>query len=199
MINRLKTAPTEEPVTAAEIRMQARMDLDETAENDLIDDDISAAREMLEHRLGRAIMPQTREVILSEFPANCRIRLDFPNIIAIVSVKYIDADTANETTLPSNKYTLSNWKQNSAGELVVARDSLFPATLQIDNAVVVEYTCGYADAASVPKSIKKWIKMACATWISHREAVLESSRGDVKQLPNDFFNSLVDRYKVWHL
>lgn len=192
MTTRLITAPTSEPVTLAEAKVQCHVDGND--EDALINALISGAREQCEHILGRSIMPQTWEKTLDDFPLSDGIELLNPSIISITSIKYIDAITANETTLASDQYSLD--KDSEPGWVMPAYGVVWPATLPVSNAVRVRYVAGYADAASVPVSIKNWIKLAVATWYRTREAGVEVG---ITTLPHDFFSGLLDRHRIWRL
>lgn len=190
MTTRLITPPTTEPVTLAEAKLHCKVD--DAADDALISALITAAREQCEHILGRAIVPQTWELTLDAFPVDGDIELLHPPIIGITSIKYIDASTANETTLES--YSLD--KDSEPGWLMPALGASWPATLAGANAVRIRYTAGYADAASVPASIKAWLLLAIGVWHKNREAMADNT---VAQLPHDFFAGLLDRYRIWRL
>ncbi|HEY9211089.1 MAG TPA: head-tail connector protein [Methylotenera sp.] len=192
MITRLITPPATEPITVAEAKLHLRVD--DAADDALIQALITGAREQCEHILGRSIMPQTWDLVLDSFPADGDIELLNPTIISITSVKYIDALTANEVTLAVNQYALD--KDNEPGRLMPAPGITWPETLDVANAVRIRYTAGYADAASVPASIKNWIKLAVGVWYRNREAGVEAA---ITTLPHDFFSGLLDRYRIWRL
>lgn len=186
MTTRLITAPTTEPVTLAEAKLDLRID---TADEDIaIISFITAAREQCEHILGRSIMPQTWEKVLDDFPSdNGAIELLNPQIISITSIKYIDADTLSEVVMASNQYSLD--KDSEPGWVMPAYYILWPRTLDTANAVRVRYVAGYADAASVPASIKNWILLA----------VREMHDNCCSDVPNNFMGGLLDRYRIWRL
>lgn len=203
MTTRLITAPTTEPVTLAEVKLHLHVDGND--EDTLINALISGAREQCEHILGRSIMPQTWEKTLDDFPLNDGIELLNPSIISVTSIKYFDelialdpefpdVLTPHEATLASNKYVLD--KDSEPGWVMPAYGVVWPATLPVSNAVRVRYVAGYADAASVPTSIKNWIKLAVSTWFKTREAGVESS---ITTLPHDFFAGMLDRHRIWRL
>jgi len=192
MTTRLITAPTTEPVTLAEAKLHLRVDV--SAEDTLITAFITAAREQCEHILGRSIMPQTWENVLDSFPLYEDIELLHPNILSVTSIKYIDALTANETTLAANQYVLD--KDSMPGWVMPASGVTWPDTLSVANSVRVVYQAGYADAASVPASIKHWILLVIGTWYKNREGLTENSSA---KLPHNFYMALLDRYRIWRL
>lgn len=192
MTTRLITGPVTEPITLAEAKLHLRVD--DNAEDTLIQGFITAAREQCEHILQRSIMSQTWELVLDTFPADGDIELFNPPIISITSVKYIDANTGLEVTLASNQYALD--KDNEPGWLMPASGITWPATYDAANALRVRYMAGYADAASVPSSIKSWILLAIGVWYKNREAMVENTN---MSLPRDFYDGLLDRYRIYRL
>lgn len=180
----LITEPASEPVTLAEVKLQCR--IDGTDDDALITSLITSARQSCEHMLGRSLMTQTWEVVLDAFP-DTDIELPNPPAIAITSIKYIDAITANEVTLATNQYSLD--KDSEPAWVMPAYGVEWPSTLGVANAVRVRYTAGYA---VVPEAIKNWIKLAV------KELYDGCATGEQRSL-NNFMPGLLDRYKVWGL
>lgn len=191
MTNKLITPPSEEPINLTQAKTHLRVT--DTTQDALIGTLISAAREHLEHQLQRAIMLQTREVVLDAFPADADIELEYPNIVGITHVKYLDAVTGLEVTLNASQYYLDAEKQNDSGWLLTAQGVQWPSTLDVANAVRVRYTCGYEDVASVPSAIKSWLLLAIEQLFDRCQA------GESATLTPDFASGLVDRYRVWRL
>ena len=98
MALKLITAPTVEPVTLAEAKLQCREDGNE---NDArITGMISGARHLAEQKTGRAMAPQTWELSADCFPAE--FTLPMPPVVAVTSVKYTDEAGAEQTIDPAN-------------------------------------------------------------------------------------------------
>ena len=191
MTNKLITQPTTEPITLAEAKVQLRVT--DNVQDALIGTIISAAREHLEHVLQRAVMPQTREVVLDAFPRDADIELRYPKVLAVESVKYLDAVTGLEVTLAAPNYSLDNERDNDSAWLLTAQGVTWPVTLAVANAVRVRYTCGYADAASVPAAIKMWLLLAIEHLFDRCQA------GGSMTVPENFAAGIIDRYRVWGL
>jgi uncharacterized phiE125 gp8 family phage protein len=68
MTTRIITQPSIEPVTLAEAKLHLKEDLVSVDNDARISALISAARQAVEHSMGRAIMLQTLETTLDEFP-----------------------------------------------------------------------------------------------------------------------------------
>lgn len=154
------TQPVAEPVTVAQVRLACRLDITgdvtyDTAVDDELKLQISAARELATTHTQASIMPMTWELSLDAFPTDSDIELLYPRIISITSVKYISALTGLEVTLAANQYYVDS--QRYCAWLLPAAGVVWPATADVANAVKVRYVAGFADAASVPAKVKQWV------------------------------------------
>lgn len=182
------TAPAAEPISLAEAKLQCRVD--GSADDALLGILITAAREQAENELGRALITQTRELVLDEFPDACVLR--GAPVQSVASVKYLDTAGVEQTLNPAD--TLLD-KDSSPGYLVPAYGKAWPVTYAVPNAVRVRFVCGYGDAGSdVPESIRHWMLIAIATWYAHRESI---QAGQVVGLPDRFWHRLLDPYRIY--
>lgn len=165
MGTRLITAPSTTPVTLAECKAQANVS--DTSMDSVIPAFIEAAVQEAELETGRALMTQTWERTFDAFPD--AIVLWRPPVQSVTSVKYYDPTNVLQT-LNSGVYTLDN--DSEPAWLLPSWGNSWPATLPVANAVRVRYVCGYADAASVPASIKQWIKMRVCSFIDESRSTI---------------------------
>lgn len=122
--------------------------------------------------LGRALGPQTLELRTRCFGA-AGLRLLYPPVIDIVSVKYLDGDGA-EQTLDAGTYELLG------ADLVPAWDQSWPSIGGHAEAVRVRYRAGYAAApppadplvAAVPATVKAAILLMVGDMFANRETVV---------------------------
>lgn len=188
----LITAPAAEPISLAEAKLHARVET--TDDDDLISALIAAAREEAEHKTGRALITQTRDLVLDAFPA-AEIDLRLPDVQAISSVKYIDPDGV-EQTLAASAYSLD--ADSTPCWLLPAYGTDWPTTLDTANAVRVRFTAGFgATGADVPEPIRAWIKVRMASLYAQREAHVGGI--SVADMPGRFIDGLLDRYNVWRV
>ena len=185
---KLITAPTVEPITVAEAKLNLRVT------GSALDGDltrwIGEAREAVEHITGRALLLQTWEKALDGFPTN-EIELPRPPVIGIASVKYIDPAGA-EQTLAANRYTLDNSNGYTNAWLLAAYGTRWPDTLDTANAVKVRYTAGYGSQASdVPFGIKGWMHLYIAEAFKNPGLM-----GDFKNGILPFGDRLLDRFRI---
>jgi uncharacterized phiE125 gp8 family phage protein len=118
-----------------------------------ISDKVQGFTEQAEHKTGRAFITQTCQVTLDEFPP--AIKLSRPPIIAVLYVRFYDADGVQQTLDPQD-YQVDD--QSEPGYILPAPGKNWPATGRRINAVEVQYTCGYGPSPDdVPASIKQYI------------------------------------------
>lgn len=183
------TAPAAEPVLAADVKAAARIDSGNTAFDATLTLLIPAMRRLAEARLGRRLITQTVELVLDAFPS-VEIDLQLPDVQAITSVKYLDAEAGVETTLASTAYALD--ADSTPAWLLPAADTEWPDTYDSANAVRIRYTVGYGDAGSdVPADIRLWIIAHC---VQALQAPAGVSAGAPAPLP--YVDGLLDAYRV---
>ena len=192
MALKLITAATTYPVTLAEAKLHCRVDI---ADDDtLITALITAATEMAEQKTGRAIITQTLELTLDAFPE--AFELTRVPVQSITSVKYYDT-TGTQQTLSDTLYALDAADDFGFAHISPVYGGTWPTTRDQINAVAVRYVAGYADAASVPQSIKNWILLMVSTMYENRETEAYSSRAVSTTVQMQFVDRLLDRYVVF--
>lgn len=181
------TPPDAEPLTLEEVKVNLRIvNPDEDGD---IERMIRAARQMAEERLNRALMPQVLEFAQNEFCTT--LKFPRPPLVDVTTVKYVDGDGA-EQTLDSAAYITNEYVDPP--ELTPAYGTSWPSTQLRAAAIVVRYTAGYADAASVPEPIRQWMLLAIGAFYEHRSMVNE---GQTYALPEDFYKWLLQPYVVY--
>jgi len=166
---RLIHAPTTEPLTVDEARLQV-------SESDIAHDPaliawIATAREHLDGPgglLGRALITQTWELLLDRFPCARELALPLPPLQTVASIKYLDA-AGVEQTLPTSVYGVDPAAQ--PGVVYLKRGENWPVTLDERNAVVIRFTAGYGDeAGDVPQRLRAAMKLHIGDLFANREA-----------------------------
>ena len=192
MALKLITPASTYPVTLADAKSHCKVDI---ADDDtLITALITAATEMAEQKTGRAIMTQTLELSLDAFPE--AFELTRVPVQSITSVKYYDT-TGTQQTLSNTLYALDAADDFGFAYISPVYAGVWPDTRDQINAVAVRYVAGYADAASVPQSIKNWILLMVSTMYENRETEAYSSRAVSTTVQMQFVDRLLDRYVVF--
>jgi uncharacterized phiE125 gp8 family phage protein len=187
MALKLITPPSGLPVSLAEAKSHLRVDSSD--DDALITAMLGAAAQMAEQATGRALMPQTWLLSLDAFTSDIEITL--VPAVSISSLVY--ADTAGvDQTLAGSNYVLNNTDDFGLAYVVLAYGKSWPQTRSQPNAVRLTFVAGYADAASVPESIKSWIKLQVSAMYENR-----SAEQSLKTYSLGFADRLLDRYKVW--
>lgn len=189
---KLIAAPGEDPVSLDEARAHCRI-TDEVGDA-LLGLYIKAARKLCESITGRALVTQTWEQKLDDFPRGDKsdIQLLRLPVQSVQSVVYVDADSG-EQTLASDQYATD--LQDSEAWVLPADGLTWPTTDDVINAVKVQFVAGYGDAASVPEDLKVWILATVAMLATQREAV--DMTGRVGALPERLIDRMLDEYRVY--
>lgn len=157
---RTVTPPTAEPVTLAEARAHARID---TVTDDAgLAARILAARQYIEQVTGRALLTQTLELSLDDFPCG-EIALPRAPVASIVSVTYTDTAGATQTVSASD-YTLDG--NSLPPRLVPAYGKVWPSSRGDVGNVKVQFVAGETAA---PRPIVQAILLLVADWNENRE------------------------------
>lgn len=153
-MKRLMIPPVELAVSIEAARRAAR--ISSPALDAELEDKVRGITEEVEHKIGRALITQTWEVALDNFPASGPIKLPMPRLESVKHVKFFDAAGVLQTLHPDDY--LADTK-SEPGRLMSAPGVTWPATQsQRVNAVEIQYVCGYGPTeADVPPAIKEYI------------------------------------------
>jgi len=139
--------PTVEPITLTALKEQ--LGITDTKRDTVLTRRITEARKWAEGHTKRSIMPQTHEYRDDDF--DCEINLQFPPVVAILSVKYIATD-GTLTTVDSADYTLDTIPVIPFVRPVYGKS--WPSPRGESSAVRVQYTAGYTvNATAAAKTI----------------------------------------------
>lgn len=181
--------PAAEPVLLADAKLQCSIDGNDL--DAIVADKIASARDECEHELERALITQTWERVLDEFPVS-EIALGMPPVQSIVSVRYIDLNGQAQTLDPS-QYVLDS--DTLPGFVLPADGVTWPATKDAAGAVRVRFVCGYGDThAAIPRAIREWLLVRVASMVQFRSEHIVGTI--VTALPNRHVDRLLDRYRV---
>ena len=184
--------PATEPITLAEAKAHARVDV--ATDDSLITALIVAARNVAENELQRAIISQTWKLVDATFPDGSNaLDLPFPTLQSVTSVKYWNTSGVQITLTAGTDYYVDTVGQ--PGQIVPVTS--WPATYARPDAVEVVYVAGWANAAAVPQSVKQWMLLMVATMYDSRHAFGSARDAESVRLP--FVDHLLDPYRVWVL
>lgn len=163
----LVTAPATEPVALADAKAHLRVDA--TTDDTLISALITAARQYAETVTRRAMVTQTWDLTMDEWPDSDRIIVPLPPLQSVTSITYKDTD-GTASTLATTEYIVDT--KSEPGRIVLAYGKDWPTTtLYPAGAITVRFTAGYGEATAVPQGIKQAILLLVGHWYEQREAV----------------------------
>ena len=192
MIVTQTTPPAYLPLTLEEVKLHLRET--ETVEDALIEAFIGAAVDTCQQITGRSLMAQAWKLTLNGWAD--AVRLPYPEISAVSSIKYLDEGGVQQTLDPSMYVLIGDTVHKTSG-------ATYPELWDGPGVVEINYTAGYnagneaAQQAAVPAGIKAWLLLTIGTLYANRESIQTGVPGATSALPGRFTDSLLDRFKVY--
>ena len=147
----------------AQVHLRAE-NLEEAA---LVTSLIAAATAQAEAFCRRRFVTQRWRLTLDAFPGGA-ILLPYPPLQSIEAVQYLDGEGVLQT-VPAEDYQVRT--AEVPGEVVSAYGESWPTALATEDAVRVEFTCGYGDPEEVPEAIRAAVLLIVGTLYANRETV----------------------------
>lgn len=202
------------PLTLVEVKQHLRVETDD--DDDLIEGLMAAAQAVVDGRdgrLGRALLTQQWQMQRERFswypypyagapydygmmtrdwafdPWKWRrlfeIRIPLPVLVSIDSITYLDPNYNEQTLVEGSDFRVVAGGGGEARILPII-NTVWPATAIEPDAVTINFTCGYPDAATLAterKGILQAMKLMLALWYENREAALVAQRAAAIELP----------------
>jgi uncharacterized phiE125 gp8 family phage protein len=116
---------------------------------------------------------------LDYFPDTGVITIPYSPLVSVAYVKYTDSIGVQHTFASSN-YGVSTAR--TPGQIVLEYQKDWPTeTLRNTDPIEIEFTCGWANQASVPTAIRQAIRMLASHFYEHREAVVVGTAAAVDE------------------
>lgn len=187
----LVTAPVALPISLAEAKSQLRVEHND--DDTIISRLISVAVSYVDAQgaLGACMMTQTWGQWLAQKPGTVTLLLG--PVQTVSAIKYYDTNNALQTDTLSN-YNVLGTKMRT---LVAPKPGFnWPTAYQRDDAVKIEYACGYGGTAdSVPQNIRHALMMLVAHFYENREATQD---GKLISVPFGFDETLGQSRGHWY-
>ena len=152
-----------------------------TAEDDLLTDLIQTAREYVEDATRRALLTQTWDYYLNEWPGGDYIKLPFGNLQSVTSVSWKDTD-GTETILTENTDYLVELNGEGVGRIVLPYGEVWPTgTLYTSKPIKIRFISGWTTAALIPSKIKAAILLLFGDMYENREAQVFDMNGQFQE------------------
>lgn len=164
-----------------------------TIEDDLLTMDITTARLDVENDTRRALITQTWDYYLDEFPRENYIKIPFGNLQSVTHIKYTDSD-GTQTTMAATTDYLVETNGDQCGRIVLPYGKSWPSfTEATTKPIVIRFVCGYGDLASdVPATARQAIL--------RRAAVYYESRGEdvvgLSVVEDKVYNRLINNVPI---
>lgn len=197
-------APSIEPVTVADVRLQAR--IIDASEDALLQLMIGAARRYAETYTGRSFVTQKWRAVGDAFPGQALMGVragiswsipDHALVLEKGPIQLIDSITYTAMDGTTQIMPGTDWVADLTGtpRITPRFGKIWPIPLPQIGSVAVNFTAGYGDTAdTVPEGIRHWILLRVATLYERREEVAEVTRGKIEALP--FVDGLLDPYRL---
>ena len=169
LVWQITTKPAVEPITTTEVKNWGKIET--SAEDSIIENLITAIRQMAESWLGRALIEQTITSTLDFWPGII-VKLPRPPLISITSISTIDEED-NETTYSTDNYFARI--DIEPGQAVIKNGSSPPINAnRYYGGFKIIHVNGYGDeAADVPQDLKQglieWVLFALENRLVNRE------------------------------
>lgn len=154
---RRTAAPAVEPVTLVEAKAHCRVD--STADDALITNLITTARELVEDYIDRALVTQRLVMKFDKFDSEVELPrppMASSGTVTAVTITYTIAD-GSTTTLPTTQYRVD--RDSTPGRIRTIYNGSWPATLLDANAITVTWWAGYGSASDIPQRVKSAMLM----------------------------------------
>jgi len=178
---KIQTAPAAEPLDATTLKRHAR--IEHTGDDTYIAEMLYAARERLERDTGRALITQTWDLTLDDFPNSSDepLYLPKPPLSSVTHVKYYDTSLTQQTW-DSDEYDVDASSKQRRGRILPADGYTWPTVGNRVGAVEVRFVCGYGAAgSSLPYDLLHALKVLAATYYENRE---DTAAGvNIRQVP----------------
>lgn len=182
---RVITGPTIEPVTLPELRAQCRIDVE--TEDALLASYALAARQYVEAVTGRALLTQTLELTLDDFPSEA-IELPRAPVASITSISYLDTAGATQTVA---SHILDG--RSLPPRLTPDYGATWPQTRATPGCVAIRFVAGESAA---PEPLRQALLLLVAHWYENREDAVLMSGIATARIPHGV-DALLAPYRVW--
>lgn len=183
------THPNSEPLSLPTVKEWLKVDFD--ADDALISALITGSRQSVEKYTQLILLSTVIEQAYDQFSIitqsnpYAEMTLAWSPVVSVESVQYYDSN-GTLTTLDSSRYIVDDYSKPS--NITPAYNHIWPEVQTRKNAVIVRYTCGYANSDDIPQAIKTAMLLTIAD-------AYEKRQDSVKKLPSQS-EWILDKYRV---
>ena len=197
----LVTPATKEPVSVEEVKRALNLPLDYAEDDALLEQGISAARELGESLTSAAWVESVWELRLPGFPAGAIRDLGRHPVQSVQSVAYLDPDGNLQTLNEGADYEVSIGGRTKICDIWPAYGTRWPETRPGPQSVRIQFTAGWPldgdGNPTTPQNLKWWLYRMVGAFYEQREALVVGGGGlTVAELPRAHLDGLLDPYTV---
>jgi len=184
MFTRIVTPPAIEPISLTEAKKHLRLAVSDadalayTAEDAKITALIAAAREHVEAITRRALITQTWDAVIDEFPWGLEIVLPYAPLQSVTSISYLDTDGVAAT--------FTDFAADLFGSCIRLNYEESWPDIRSESQITIRFVCGYgATADTVPASIRQAMLLIIGHLFENAEDTVNSNLGgsSIMRLP----------------
>jgi uncharacterized phiE125 gp8 family phage protein len=179
------TEPATEPLSYSDVKAYLR--LNDDSEQAFVTSLITVARQIVEGQIWRPLISQTwaMQFDYSEIGTNI-YNINKAPLLSVTDVKYYDEDNTLQT-LAASQYEVDIYGSPARFRLINV-----PKLKDRMNAMQLNFTCGYTNAAAVPSPIKQAMYLIIGHLYENRQDVVTGTQ--VHQIP-DSSKYLLEPYR----
>lgn len=188
----LVTAPAVTPISLSEVKAQLRVE--HSDDDELLTRLIAVVTAYTDAKgaLGKAMITQTWANWIGPNPSQS-VTLSLGPVQSVTAVKYYDEDGTLQTD------TLANYNVFGVPERTKIEPKSgfnWPVTQDRDDAIKIEYVCGYGDGASdVPASLRHAMMLMVGHWYDNRE---QAQMDELSDIPFGFVELINMHKESWY-
>ena len=155
---KIKTAPSEQPVTLAEVKSFLRIPVANTDQDTVLTGLIATTLKEVERQSYRKLVTQTWTITCNTWSEVIEV-IKYGQLASVTSITYLDEDEDIQT-VSSDEYKVIGLKDADVGRIVFYADGDFdyPTVFEVEP-IVITFVCGFGLAVAVPETFKTAIKM----------------------------------------
>jgi len=149
------------------------------------------ATRKVENDTQRSLLSRTLKCVLDRFPINRHIDLEFPPVLEVQSVTYIDANGAEQTLSPST-YVVAKEGTNKA-RVCLKQSEYWPITSEDPESVTVNYTAGAARVDDVEPELFQAVMLLISLFWTNKVPVSSDQHYEVPMN----YDWLIGPFRAW--
>ncbi|VTU02426.1 Uncharacterized protein OS=Pseudomonas bauzanensis GN=CF98_37415 PE=4 SV=1: Phage_connect_1 [Gemmataceae bacterium] len=176
-MERIETITPPASTSVSTATLKAHLRLNDTSEDDLLADWLTAADDLFRRQTGYVLITSTYRLRLDGWPSDGTVYIPAHPVTAVSSVQYLDA-AGTWQTVSSSDYSTDLSDAPARVTFGTGFAFLELHATAVPN-VRVQFVAGHADSSAVPKLAAQAVKLLAAHWYNVREAYGDTTQVEV--------------------